>query len=977
MIEREYLTTERPLVDQVAEKIVGLNELPSILDLSGVTCIVPTLHSARRLKEALALVASKSQRAVCPPEIYTPETFLSQQIPNDQELSPVSETFSHWAMYEAIKRLDNQWIQSLFPSISAHVDKSRLQDFSWGMSVVNPIMKMRRSLSDNGLTISKVAQLPPAELEEPFRWQALSILEKIYLKILRSYLYFDEFEEISKLAHSNKSLKGIEGSIILAGVPGIPPVLRNYLNSMATGDALRIKVWIYTVDKNEKDFDDWGCPIFRRWFQKPIQKGSPNIHFTRSLEPSQMIDSVVDWYTDAEAESSEVALGVFDSSIIEPLESKINSSDYSAFNPSGRSFRYFELYKIMESFSNFLKKAHIYESIELARYPQIFSAIDTEVTHREFLVLLDRLRLEHLVTSIDGIENWIDRMRDHGGEEIEQRNKSTLKKFFHKLDEWRGKVLRGNWSDGFMYFLADIYMNRELDTRRDSDRLFSATSSIVVDTLDELKKISKLSPSHGLDLLMRFLSKKLVHQERSGGEIDLIGWMEMLWEPARSIALVGLQDTIIPETISGDIFLPEKFRSKLGLPTNEDRLARDTYIIHTLAAQRSGDGGIQVFFCDRDAAGNPQRPSRLCFLCDDKDLPSRVIRLMGESNGVVFEKAPIFQNTWKLKIPSPDNVEVNLPSRMSVTSFSSYLNCPFRFYLEHVLGMSTIDRSKMELDPREFGNIFHKVLENYGNDPEARSWLDEKKIRQFFKSNLEKLIHGIYGVELPAALWIQYESLLQRLNAVASVEAKNRASGWKIQGVEIRIHKHYLQNLKKVWEIDGMELAGTIDRIETNDVTGQTRLVDFKTSNNAKEIFDAHAQRLRENDEWHETREPWQIFNWEKKVRGKNQNIKYLWKNLQLPLYAQAWAKLEPGNCFPGVAYFNAPKTVQDTRVSSWEGFNKELAEHASQCARSVIQNIKSGRFTPPNPEPEYELFPEFFIQDPSKIIEWRGSKNS
>lgn len=971
MVEREYLTTERPLVDQAAERILKLQESSDILDLGETICIVPTQHAARRLRESLATQAAIDNRAICPPSIYTPNSFLRILIPESHDSANASEAFSHWAMFEAIKNLNQPAADILFPGVQNGRNDASFEEFGWGMSVVPPIMNMRRALSDNAFTIQKVADLPKSELTEPARWNALAVLEKLYMKILASHGFRDEIHSISELLDLNRIDALDQERLMLLGVPNLSPILKKVLSQIKKQSHLNIEVWIYSDPDYCDDFDEWGCPIYKSWYQRPITMGVNNISYNRSLEPSQMIDSVESWYVKNDRVTSEVALGVLDSSILDPLESKLGNSNHTTFNPAGKPLRFFETYQLLEAFVKFVKKSEIYEAIELGRHFEIFNASDPNVSHREFLSFLDRLRADHLVTSIDGIELWVDRIHTHFNDEIENRNKAALLEFFNKLQEWKDQVSHEKWCDGIIHFLEDIYGDRELDTRKEEDRFFTVVSNEIIECLEEIQKIPKIKPWHGLDLFLLMIGKKLIYHDREGGEVDLLGWMELLWEPAQSIALVGLQDNIVPETISGDAFLPEKFRAQLGLPTNEDRMARDVYTMHSLAAQRSEDGSIDVFFCDKDATGNPQRPSRLCFLCHDRDLPSRVIELMGESNIVVAERAPVFQNSWKLRVPTYQSLNVGHPKRMSVTSFSSYLRCPFRFYLEHILKMAPVDRGKMELDPREFGNLFHKVLENFGNDPEARLWVDEKKIRQFFKSNLEKLIHGIYGADLPAALWIQYESLLQRLNAVAGVEAENRSCGWQIQGVEIRVHNHFPENLNKVWQIDGIELAGTIDRIERNEKTGEIRLVDFKTSNNAKAIFDAHAQKCNESNEWHATRETWQTFDWEKKMRGKNQVVKHMWVNLQLPLYAKAWTQLYPDHPFPGVAYFNAPKTVHETGLSVWEGFSPDLVEHAFQCAISVIRGIKAGIFYPPNPEPEFETFPEFFIQDPSRIVEW------
>src|SRR5262249_54804417 len=74
---------------------------------------------------------------------------------------------------------------------------------------------------------------------------------------------------------------------------------------------------------------------------------------------------------------------------------------------------------------------------------------------------------------------------------------------------------------------------------------------------------------------------------RPAGALDLLGWLELLWEDAPHLVVAGLNDGRVPETVAGDAFLPEALRRRLGLKTNEARFARDAYLLAALAAARA------------------------------------------------------------------------------------------------------------------------------------------------------------------------------------------------------------------------------------------------------------------------------------------------------------------------------------------------------------------------------------------------------
>ncbi len=65
-------------------------------------------------------------------------------------------------------------------------------------------------------------------------------------------------------------------------------------------------------------------------------------------------------------------------------------------------------------------------------------------------------------------------------------------------------------------------------------------------------------------------------------------------------------------------------------------------------------------------------------------------------------------------------------TRLGVTAFRAYLNCPFRFYLRHILGMEPLDDLAGELEAAEFGTLVHAALRRMAEDPKMKRSTDEK-----------------------------------------------------------------------------------------------------------------------------------------------------------------------------------------------------------------------------------------------------------
>ena len=116
---------------------------------------------------------------------------------------------------------------------------------------------------------------------------------------------------------------------------------------------------------------------------------------------------------------------------------------------------------------------------------------------------------------------------------------------------------------------------------------------------------------------------------------------------------------------------------------------------------------------------------------------------------------------------------------ISVTAFRSYLACPYRFYLRHVLKLDSMDDAAEELGPDTFGTLLHEVLRQFGNDP-IRAEKDPDKIRRFLHHALNQYVTANYGTDHLPALAVQIVQARTRLDAFADWQADRTKDGWEI-----------------------------------------------------------------------------------------------------------------------------------------------------------------------------------------------------
>jgi ATP-dependent helicase/nuclease subunit B len=521
---------------------------------------------------------------------------------------------------------------------------------------------------------------------------------------------------------------------------------------------------------------------------------------------------------------------------------------------------------------------------------------------------LDELRSRHLPSGLEAARRQAPNLS----------NFPELVPGLQAIEEIRTLLLAGSFATGAATALAAIFAARTFDLSREAEAQLQESAEAWRNIVRECAGLSgTLSTAEWWELALRIFGDGRSTDEKPDRAVELQGWLELLFEDAPHLLVAGLNDGCVPEAIAGDAFLPEALREKLGLKTNGGRLARDAYVLAALAVCRREGGRLDLLFGKVSAIGDPLRPSRLLLQCADAMLPSRVEFLFREIEA--GRPGPAWTRAWRLRPPAVPVLE-----RVRVTAFRDYLQCPFRFYLRHALDLSAFDPHKAELDAPDFGTLCHSALEAMAREPGLRDSVDVPQLRAYLHGVLERELRARYGSDLTLPLLIQLESARQRLAHAAEVQAEQRAQGWIIEDVEKSFSLR----------IGQLRVNGKIDRIERHAVTGQRRVLDYKTSDRPMPPRKAHARHSGRD----ESATP-------EFARFTVDGREWVWTDLQLPLYLDALGR-EGGPVTAG--YFNLPKAAGDTAVAVWEGYDGAWRAAATRCAEGVAAAIGAGVFWPP-----------------------------
>ena len=901
------------------------------LDLTKWLVVVPTRQAGRRLREALAERAARHGQAVFPPRVLTPDALIGQGIATDAATR--LEAVLAWV--GVLREIDLSDFRDVFP-----VDPPA-RTATWALQLAEQLVRLQMALGEGGLRIADVVTRAGGEFPETARWEQLGELERRYDERLAEIGRRDERAVRIATAGAPHLPAGVEKIAVMA-TPDPLPLALGVLAAYAR--VVPVEIVVYADQAEAENFDGWGRPIAAHWERRVIAWPEFARRVQLCADPAAQAERIVTVARGYAKPEGMLGVGVADAEVLPLVENALARAGIAAFNPEGRSRARDGLYALLVALGELAATADFATGAAVLRCPDVLAWLRGRAggagafSEAKLLQELDALRAKHLPPTLTAA-------RAHAA------GYPTFAVALAALSELRATLTTGTFPENVAAALGLIFSERKID----AGGAFAESALAWTELLRETGRAlaawggAELTSAEKWAVALGAFAVDVRTTDRPAGALDLLGWLELLWEDAPHLIVAGANDGHVPEAMVGDVFLPETLRVKLGLKTNAERFARDAYLLAALAAWRTGNSGrIEVLVGKTSKAGDPLRPSRLLLRCADEELPERVARLF---RGVATARpSPAWTRAWQLR-PR----QVSAPTKVSVTALRDWLACPFRFYLRHALRMERVDPAKDELDAGDFGTLVHYALQQLGESAEMTDCTDAALLQEFLLDRFERVARLRFGTELTLPLVVQLESARQRLRATAEVEAREREAGWRTVRVEWKFS----------FPLGGLTISGKIDRIDRH-LDGRVRVIDYKTGDTASSPEKAHWRALRDEDG---VRPEWlRCVDAEGKVR--------VWTDLQLPMYLRAVAP-EWGDAVT-CGYFNLPKAAGDTAVTMWENYSREVQAAAERCATGVAAGVVAEEFWPPREvtgrEAEWDDFAELFQQGAAASIAREGA---
>lgn len=936
-----FLGWSRPVLDLVGEYLLR-DWHDGYLDLSTLLVIVPTRQSGRRLRLKLAELAAERGTGVLPPRVVQPDFLLHPAV---SEANPATgaEMLAVFAQLLQGATLPGE-LPSLFPT------KPLEQTRQWALQIAEQLCDLRRLLGENGLSLAQARDRltdcfdDPGQWD-PERWHDLARLESLYLQQLEKWHREDPVAAAARTAQDPALPPEIQ-RVLLAATPDPIPLLLDALERVAR--TIPVDICVHAPPELGEEFDEWGRPRPDVWIDPSLCLNIADQDIVLVGKPQDQPEAVLHELNSRPL--ADTAVGVPDEEVVPHLEQALRQQQIPAFSPAGKPVSGHTLFHLLQCLGRLVEQ-HSYEAFSaLARNPDFLHALKAENASFQtasFLADLDQIQNEHLPLTFSDL---LDRCRDSDGTTLatgreELDTACTLAcRLLHAMQVPDPAALRT--------VLQDLYSARLLTPDDPEDRDFAEVAACVAAELANLDSPAVASfcsdPGARLNLLLHVLRNQRYYPESPEPALDLDGWLELHWNDAPGLVITGFNEGRVPSSIVGHVFLPDQARARLGLLHNDQRLARDSYLLQAALASRADNGAVTLVVGKTTDAGDPLKPSRLLFRCPDTQLAQRAQALFREIQKSSRDLPRRF--AWKLTPPSRP-----IRNRLPVTAFRDYLACPLRFYFRHVLRMTERNDRKTELDAADFGHVCHLALEAFGRDRTRRDETDSDAIAEFLTAKAAELVRDRYGAAPSAALCIQLDSIQQRLHGAAVVQAELRARGWRVQAVEYRLGAGHGT------PFHGITISGVIDRIDEHE-DGRRRLLDYKTFETPRTPEQEHLRNPPRNSlpAAEESAHAWSLCESGGKLRQ--------WRDLQLPLYCLLLEQ-ELGPVHE-CGYFILPKAASDASVQLWTNLQPEVLTAARNCAEAVVDRIRERRFWPPAEKVQYDDFERILLDSASTSVE-------
>jgi len=984
--EIAFLDSTRKLVDAVADWLLKghvREDASGAKSLDHVMVVVPTAQSGRQLRLKLARRAGeRGWGGILPPRVVLPMHLVRPAAPEWAVATPVQLRAAFLKFVQTRPRRHEAGGAVVLDEWTHLFQGEYIADPAVHLSFLDQLNDIWRILAGGGRLMREVAQdeaaaevLAAALGDEQARWEELASFEEAFFEDLHRLGLMHEVEAIHQAKVSAAAVdEGVEEVVLPALVDPVS-VLYDVLEQQR--DEVKVTVLVHADAQEADRFDAWGRPVVDAWTgnRRPVLDRLRAEDIVRTSTDAELAQVLAGDFPTADSGSARPALGLCDAELFPELSAAFLNVGYEVHNPERHRIAISSLGRILDNLLDLYAaqgKGCPWDAfVSLLReddVAQILCGKDPLPSRSRVLEGIDICRNAFLPSVVPP-----DCAFDFA--QVREWQAKTCGQFRAAAVDFLGKVNaaleNGAGPATFLRrMLGTIYAGRKLGAG-EGEKEFLAAAKSVRDILAQFEDAAvaslDLPRSAQLGLLRKTLSEASYSLEPDSRKaLRTEGWLELVWSDADRIALAGFNEGAVPDSVMGHAFVPDSLRIALGLTSNVQRLARDTYLLSDILRSRADQvGAVRAYISLTNNAGDIRRPSRLLFLVAPGELAARTKQLFGELPAGKVRPPRKLAEAWRPRLPQggvklPRESEKFPDGRLSASYIDTWLKCPFTYLLKYGVGMERV-KEKDELEADDFGTLVHKALELYALEQLERT---KKGLAQLHEeedivASLARIMAKVrerFGERPSVKLRLQLDSAAERLKCFARIQAFWAQDGWVVKAQPE--YPFTVRPFEGEEDCD-VPVKGSVDRIDYKEGVGY-RIVDYKTWDKR----DAATGRILKGGAAHvalaeRLRLP--------QVAGGEKSGPKRFLSVQLPLYARCLEKADPATFAGQVAdmcYLLLGKSEEHVVVLG-SAFPQgdfaavkqgavhlvELKDIALDTARAAIRRIRGNIFWPPGPD--------------------------
>ena len=176
--------------------------------------------------------------------------------------------------------------------------------------------------------------------------------------------------------------------------------------------------------------------------------------------------------------------------------------------------------------------------------------------------------------------------------------------------------------------------------------------------------------------------------------------------------------------------------------------------------------------------------------------------------------------------PHPSVPSVLLPATISASGYGSLMACPYQFFARHVLRLNERDEVAEEMEKRDYGELVHDILARFHRRHPLVLALPDAEAETALQGITEEVFADRMASGYASLAWkLRWE---KRLPAYLAWQRQRERDGWRFHAAEEQLQRPFALE-----EGATVNLKGRLDRIDRSENDGRFAVLDYKTQKKA------------------------------------------------------------------------------------------------------------------------------------------------